>query len=254
MRIHKGGHEIVTMEDWHKWAPPKKKDLHWKDDRSAKELARSWVGSPPPAPPGELRTLLEATFGSGIVFEEGKPECIIRLDEFKGEQRNCDLVILCTRESQRIVINIEAKADESFGDSTVGDYYDRTLKTKSNVPKRIKQISTALFGRQPDQGIRRLRYQLLHSAAAALIEAINQQADVAVFLVHEFHSPNLDPIKLEQNMSDWVAFVRAFPALATATVQKNQILGPISVPGYSPERKPIPLYLGHLVTEVQSKA
>jgi hypothetical protein len=204
---------------------------------------------------------MEKTFGSGIVFEEAKPECIIELDKFRGEQRNCDLVVLCSRGSKRIVINIEAKADESFGDNTVGDYYDRVLNTKpnvprriSNVPNRIRQISSALFGREPDDVIRRLRYQLIHSAAATLIEASDQQADCAVFLVHEFHSGNLNPTKLDQNMAGWTTFVKAFPALAAAAVTRNQILGPVSLPGYRSERGSIPLYLGNVVTELPPKA
>ena len=42
MRIHKSGHEILSVEDWFKYAPPKKGELQWKDKRSAKELAQSW--------------------------------------------------------------------------------------------------------------------------------------------------------------------------------------------------------------------
>lgn len=246
MRIHKSGHEIHSVEDWHQWAPPKKRELHWKDGRSAKELARSWLRSRSPAPPEELRSLMEKTFGPGIVFEEAEPECIVRLDKFGGEQRNCDLVIRCSSESHRIVISVEAKADEPFGDSCVGEYYDRTLNTRSNVPKRIEQLSRGLFGREPDSTIRGLRYQLVHSTAAALIEVANQKADCAVLLVHEFHSEDLDPERVERNRTDWAVFVGAFPGLATATVDNNQIFGPVSVPGYGS----YPLYLGHVVTEL----
>ena len=47
------------------------------------------------------------------------------LDDFKGEHGNCDLVVLCrSGNATKLPINIEAKADEPFGD-TIGEYYDR---------------------------------------------------------------------------------------------------------------------------------
>ena len=177
MRIYKSGHEIETVEDWFKYAPPKRGELQWEDKRSAKELAQSWCGKGFACPPNEMRLLLERVFGTEIVFEEAKPEHAIRLDDFDGEHRNCDLVVVCNVGAKRLVINVEAKADEPFSD-LIGKYSDRTAApnpdeqpSRSNVPARIQELSRALFGRQPDETIRKLRYQLLHAAAATLIEA-----------------------------------------------------------------------------------
>jgi hypothetical protein len=166
MRIAKSGNEIHSVEDWFRCAPPKMGKLHWKDGRSAKELAQSWFRPGVPKPPDELRALLEAKFGTGIIFDEVKPECIIALDEFPGEHRNCDLVVLCRSGKRHIAINIEAKADEPFGDNTVGIYHDQKANSQSNVPERIRQLWLALFGRKPDEAIRKLRYQLPHSRRA----------------------------------------------------------------------------------------
>jgi hypothetical protein len=102
--------------------------------------------------------------------------------------------------------------------------------------------------------VRTLRYQLLHSAAAALIEAKAQKGDYAVFLVHEFHGSRLNPEKVKPNKKDWTAFVNAFPALKGATIKRNQILGPISVPGGGRIDSSIPFYLGNLVSELQPSA
>jgi len=248
IRISKSGHEIRSVEDWLRYAPPKMGKRQWKDGRSAKELARSWFRKEFASPPEELRLLLEAAFGTEIVFDEARPECIIELDDFRGEHRNCDLVVLCTAGTQRIVINIDAKADEPFGDSTVGAYYDQKLNSSSNVPKRIESLSVALFGNKPDAAIRSLRYQLLHSAAATLIEAAAHKAEMGLFLVQEFYSASLNGTKLQQNRTDWMAFVRAFPELATTEVDKNQIVGPISVPGDGRIQHSIPLYLGSFVS------
>ena len=54
-----------------------------------------------------------------------------------------------------------------------------------------------------------------------------------------------------QDHTDWTAFVRAFPELTNADVDKNQIVGPISVPGGGRVPNSIPLHLGKLVTELE---
>jgi hypothetical protein len=221
---------------------------HWKDGRSAKELARSWFRTESGSPPEELSLLLEKAFGTQIVFGEIKPECIIELDDFRGEHRNCDLVVLCLAGTRRIVVNIEAKADEPFGDSTVGTYYDQKLNSSSNVPKRIESLSAALWGRKPDVLIRSLRYQLVHSAAATLIEALAYEAEMGIFLVQEFSSVGLNRERLQQNRMDWTNFVRSFRELNATTVEENQIVGPVSVVGCGRVPNCIPLYLGNVVS------
>jgi hypothetical protein len=252
VHIHKAGHDILSVDDWFKYAPPKMGERHWKDGRSAKELARSWFRTEFASPPEELRLLLEGAFLTEMEFDEARPECIIELDDFRGEHRNCDLVVLCRAGKQRIAINIEAKADEPFGDSTVGAYYDQKLNSSSNVPKRIESLSAALFGKKPDALIRSLRYQLVHSVAATLIEAAAHKAEMGLFLVQEFYSASLNSMKLQQNRTDWTTFVRAFPELNNVEVDKNQILGPISVPGGGRVKNSIPLYLGSFVSIVVS--
>jgi hypothetical protein len=250
MRIHKSGHEIQSVEDWFRYAPPKMGALHWKDGRSAKELAKAWFRNGTPMPPDELRALLEARFGTGITFDEARPERVIELDDFAGEHRNCDLVILCKVGEKRMVINVEAKADEPFGD-LIGEYHDRKTGSASNVPARIRQLSLALFGREPDEEIRGLRYQLLHAAAATLIETRANDAPLGLLLIHEFRSASLNRDKLTQNANDWQNLVHAFPELATDRIGENQILGPVSVPGGGRVPHSVLLYLGKLVTELK---
>jgi Domain of unknown function (DUF6946) len=252
LRIHKARHDIRSVDDWFKYAPPKMGSRHWKDGRSAKELAKSWFRKGFACPPEEMRLLLEEAFQTAMEFDEARPECIIELDDFRGEHRNCDLVVLCRAGMKHITINIEAKADEPLGDSTVGAYYDQKLNSSSNVPKRIESLSAALFGKKPDALIRSLRYQLVHSAAATLIEADVSKAEVAVFLVQEFYSASLSSVKLQQNRTDWTTFVRAFPELTHVEVGKNQIVGPISVPGGGRVPNSIPLYLGNITSIVLS--
>lgn len=121
------------MQDWFSWAPPKMGERQWKDGRSAKELARSWFRKGFACPPDEIRQLLEEAFRTEIAFDEARPECIIELDDFRGEHRNCDLVVLCKAGMQPIAINIEAKADEPFGD-TIG-----SIMTRRSSRNRMRQ-------------------------------------------------------------------------------------------------------------------
>jgi Domain of unknown function (DUF6946) len=249
-RINKSGHEIRSVEDWFMYAPPKTGERQWEDGRSEKELARSWFRKEFACPPEEMRVLLERAFRAEIAFDEAKPECVIKLDVFAGEHRNCDLVVLCNVGAKRMVINVEAKADEPFG-RVIGEYYDRKTGSGSKVPARIRQLSQALFGREPDEAIRNLRYQLLHATAAALVEAAASGAELGLFLVHEFWSASINRNKLTQNATDWENFVHAFPELTTARIEENQILGPVSVPGGGRVPHSVPLYLGKLVTQLK---
>ena len=89
----------------------------------------------------------------------------------------------------------------------------------------------ALFGREPDEVIRKLRYQLIHAAAATLIEGRKNGAELGLLLVHEFRSASLNSDKLTQNATDWENFVHVFPELVATRIEKNQILGPVSVTG-----------------------
>lgn len=244
---NQAGQKILSVEDWFRLAPPKRGIVHWKDSRSAKELAKAWFRNDVLGIPEELRKLLNSVFGD-IQITEAIPECIVQLDNFPGEQRNCDLVVYGYVVAAPLVLSVEAKADEPFGDHVIGAYYDEKVGTSSNVPARIQNLSAALFGRF-DSEIRALRYQLLHSAAATVIEAKNRKAAIAVFVVHEFRSPTLDQLKILQNMADWTNFVHAFPSLREKAVGETQLLGPIYVPGGNLIPPSIPLYLGHVITQ-----
>jgi len=109
----KNGEEIRSVEDWFAKAPPKQRARHWKDYRSAKELAKSWFRTANAAPPDEFLLFLRRLFPAGeVVLADGFPECVVALDDFGGEQRNTDLVVLGTAGPQKLAISVEAKADE----------------------------------------------------------------------------------------------------------------------------------------------
>jgi hypothetical protein len=84
-----------------------------------------------------------------------------------------------------------------------------------------------------------------------LFEAKKYDAELGLFLVHEFRSASPNKNKLMQYPIDWENFVHAFPELATARIEENQILDPVSVPGGRYVPHSVPLYLRYLVTELE---
>src|SRR5215217_4176318 len=94
MKIKKGSNNILTIEHWREFAPPKGGDRQWADDRSAKELARAWCGDKAePCVPREVQLLLESHLDFlRPSISEVEPECEVALDKLFGEPRNSDLV------------------------------------------------------------------------------------------------------------------------------------------------------------------
>lgn len=76
-----------------------------------------------------------------MVDEEALPEYVVRLDTLHGEHRNANLIVIGSVGSKRILIGIEAKADESFGEE-IGEYYDRQKANgRSMAPNRIESLA-----------------------------------------------------------------------------------------------------------------
>lgn len=145
---NKSGISISTFEEWELKALPIKKDLHWQKGRSAYELARSWLESGQPQMPIALTELLHSHMElRGFEAEWAVPEFETKLDHFRGNGRNHDLIIVGTVNAKRTLIAIEAKADESFGD-LVEVYRTRRIKNnpRSKAPERIYQLTQAILG------------------------------------------------------------------------------------------------------------
>jgi hypothetical protein len=248
VRIHSAaGKEIASVDDWLTQCPPKRGLEHWVDGRSAKELAKAWFRTGVAAVPEELVRLFDShELTRQLVVESVTPECVTVLDDFPGENRNHDLVLSGRSGARRVVVGIEGKADEAFGE-VLGTYYDSKQGTRSNVPRRIEQLVGALFGSGGSEW-RRLRYQLVHGCAATLIEANLRQADVAVFLVHEFLIPGATkPKTVKQNSEDWATFLRALDPSGDL-LRPGGMSGPFKVPGGGRVPGTVPLLVGKVST------
>jgi hypothetical protein len=242
------GISIRTLQDWHVHAPPKDPVLHWKDGRSAKELARAWCGGGSPAMPHDLAELLDShPATAGFTPELAIPERVTRLDDFRGEHRNQDLVVIGMRGVERVVLGIEAKADEPLG-SRVGEI--RSGNPRSQRLARLDLLARQILGRPADTTLAHLRYQLLTGIAGALIEARQRHAALAVFLVHVFHSPGMSSTKVARNataLDDLLAVLGSAPVSRTAA---GWLTDPVTVPGGPFVPGDLPIMIGTLTTIV----
>ena len=110
-----------------------------------------------------------------------------------------------------MLLTVEAKADETFAETLAAEL--KRAPERSNKPKRISELVELLFGRELEtgDGVRGLRYQLLHGLGATLLEAERLEVDIGAFIVHVFEGA-ADPQKLAANSRDLDEFVIALGA------------------------------------------
>jgi hypothetical protein len=243
MCISKNGNAIRTLDDWFRYAPPKRPG-QWKPTFSAMELARAWLEAPCPEFPPEVTALLSTSDAFGpVTTSSGEPEVRERFDKRAGEPRNTDLVVSATDtprslgREDRFVISVEGKADESFAQDLHSAVRDaatrRAANPRSRGTERINDLCLALFGVTPDNdpSLGALRHQLLYSTAAALAAAKRSGASRAVLLMHEFRSARTIASKLSANALALHAFVNRLTKGATPTVEDGRLYEVGRIPG-----------------------
>lgn len=160
------GRAINSLDDWRRWGGPKRTH-QWQPRACAMELARAWCerdaspASSAPAMPIELIDLLESSPRTrGFRPSQGFAEHVTRLDDFRGEHRNHDLVLVGANDrDDQLVIAIEAKALESFGSTTVsGQIAAGRARAGSNIEARVtfsrRRCSAARCPTQPARSTR----------------------------------------------------------------------------------------------------
>ena len=234
--VHKGNRPLTTIDQWRVSCFDGAKRRHWKDGRSAKENARTWLDAAPGLQP-DIAQLLAACRDIGPLRRWcAEPEAVITIDSFRGPP-NIDLLVIAEDDHGPVVIAIEAKADETFGDELADQYQSaRDELVRQPCSKAVARIEALLdrFALNIEHPhVRQLRYQLLTVTAAVLTEANrrNRRSSArAVLIVHEFVTPLTCPEKRERNAADPDRF------LATALDREGhlapgQIAGPFLVQG-----------------------
>lgn len=247
--IHgKGGEIIHTLEAWFQYAPPAGGEKQWQEGRSAMELARRWL---PGRIPEEVRRLLDGTEAfAGFAPERGDAESKTPLDAYGGNTRNHDLVVKGRTPGARANLDIEGKADETFGETIAQRLAAAEAYLQknpwSNALARVRELCAAVFGLEPE-AVGELRYQLLHAIAASLIRARADEADRVAFIVHEFRSACVREAQAAANAADLAAFVRALGRDPSTICAGRQLVGPIFVPGNARVPADMALYIGKAV-------
>ena len=172
--------EIVTFDSWPR---PRSPEKHWKDGRSAKELARFFTSNNEEIP-GEIKSiLLKNGIFTGDDFEV-YPEFLSRFEKGfgRGGGRQHDALMISKRNS--LIVGIEAKADEPF-DYEVDKWLKKSENGKNdNRKKRADAFAEAILGKEKShEDILVLHYQLLSATIGTLLEAQRQSARNAMFLV-----------------------------------------------------------------------
>jgi len=191
-------------EEWQsQLAEPNKQ---WKTGYSAKALAYCWMEAEG-FPSSVRRVFQRSEYGvfKNIEFLVGFVEYKVPLPP-RGHPSQNDILVLAKNKKDLIIITVEGKVFEPFGE-TVGDW----LRDESTGKKtRLKDLSDLLQLNQDN--LQEIRYQLLHRTASAVIEAKRFNASTALMLVHSF-SPN----------REWFDDYSNFASLFGITAQRNAI-------------------------------
>jgi hypothetical protein len=237
LRITGPGGAITSELTWFCAAPPKKGELQWKAGSSALELARAWC-RPKPAPPLEMLAALDSHPDTAqFAITDAIAEQVTPLDNERGEHRNHDLVAIGTASSGPLLVAVEGKAGEPFGDGTAGAYYAKQFGTSSRVPHRIAGLIAALTGvavdpdhaPQLDSELAAHGYQLLTASVGTVLEAARWHCPRAVLLVHEFASEPMTPKQssgLLKSKLDLDRFVSTISHGAVNEVPPGTCVGP----------------------------
>lgn len=156
-----------------------KREKHWKEGRSAYELAYSWFTANDI--PRDIREILsdDPAF-EGATLERAIFENKTELDKH-GHGSQTDLLAFLKTSKGNAVIAIEAKVDETFGPlvSEWNNYGTGKLRRLAGLLDVLK------FGAEEIGG---LRYQLFHRVAATVLETKKVGARNAAMIVQSFDS------------------------------------------------------------------
>lgn len=239
LRISGPGAVITDEHTWFNAAPPKKGAAQWQPGSSAMELARAWC-RPKPAPPHEMLAALDSDADTAaFLVTDAIAEQITPLDRERGEHRNHDLIAVGASSAGPLLVAVEGKAGEPFGDATAGEYYARRFGTASRVPHRIANLVAALTGEDvdPDKDaalesvLAGRGYQLLTASVGAILEAARWHCPRAVLLVHEFTNAPPTPKQrsgLPRSKADLDAFVSVLSAGAIGELAPGCTVGPFA--------------------------
>jgi hypothetical protein len=233
---------IKNINEWGKiFINNKSKKKHWKDGRSAFELANFMLNKNGEI---EIKNFLKKIFNEEIAFTKGYIEYEVKFDDF-NHGREHDLGIWGKINNKNIFIGIESKVDEPLNETIKEMYLKNKVKElngeKTNIPKRIEGLLKRNFKKINDKQFE-IRYQLLYSTVGTINAKDNRQlADVSVFLIIIFKSTLYDNEKGMRNYNDFKYFIKE--------IQAQKILKTKNYEMYKINIEEKDLYIGYLIIE-----
>ena len=188
---------------------------HWKEGRSAHSLATYFLSPAIEQSLGmlKIKECLNACGYGDVEYTHARIEHESRFDTYRSGRMQ-DMVIWTLCGKCRIVVCIEAKVDETFGD-TLSDAYNESLKyvklhPASKRKARIEGLCQKYLKIQPAEILEEngIRYQLLHYLAGSISEAKGYGNIVFMPIMVFKASENYDFTKTKKNKEDYDAFMR----------------------------------------------
>jgi hypothetical protein len=190
-----GAPVLTSVELWGLHAPPTK-PVHWREGRSAKELARAWTqvsGTMPLEVAEALGLAASRSRFCGLKFERGLAEAKTYFSDGSAGPRNHDLFLVGACGKERVLVDVEGKERETFGKTLAEKWRSPDAnKPKSGIHRRIRNWSKLFIGLEWESSdqlvpeLQPLRYQLLSGLAGAVARAKIAKCQSAVFLIHQF--------------------------------------------------------------------
>ena len=200
---------IKDLSSWEQAFKDVSSEKHWKEGRSAHSLALYFCERDGENELKQLLGLSDYTIESAEIEHESK------FDNYKGRGRMQDLHMVLAKtldQSDKVVIEIEAKVDESFG-SRIDDAYTEAKKYKDLHPnskreERINKLVTSIFGESTKiDDVKDQRYQLLYYLSGSIKEAKDKKAKKLIMPILVFKTGNYDKTIASWNKEDYKAFV-----------------------------------------------
>ena len=165
--------EIDNLEKWFELCPPQKKEQHWKDYRSAKEMAKFWLNQ---NNRDDFINFIKNIYPE-FSIEYIIPEFESNFDNYHSPRKH-DLFI--SEINDKAIITIEGKADEYFGNKRFGEQFIETIESKianknsMALDRMVKLYKDYFLG---NGNILSIMYQLLYWYAGSLVDAIKSDTD-----------------------------------------------------------------------------
>lgn len=234
--------EIFSVQDWLLHCPPANSKTQWCDYRSAKEMAKFWTN---PECQKEFLLFLQQ-MNRNLTFEYALPEVATRFDNYRNARKN-DLCIFANEGYNKVLILIEGKADEPFGNYIAKEWSKCDIeKNKNQASRKLDRVIDLQKRFNDNKLFVKLRYQLVYWFAGAIEEAKRNNIDKIYLVVQEFHSKKTTNKKIETNKIDLNSFVEFISHSAFREVNEHEIVGPIN----NEFTKQIDLYIGKHQTQI----